>query len=539
MVMMLLISRAEVLGDQKMEKSRVNRFFLALYLTAFVLLSASADDPAATVPSVAGKPKESIVFSMLYNDKDSAPLRKDWLILTEIAKRKNITFKITTGPDSNYMPSVDAAINSADVPDIILKVWPAAIAPFAATGQLLPINDYEYLLPNYMNYQKTGGLRDKIDALRDKNGNYYILPGFQREIQVQQWIYRQDLFEAYKIREPRTYDELYSALLILKGIYPNSRPLTACYGGAHLFAMMGAGNGIASGWNGNRMYDEPSDSWVFAPRTKNWREMYRFLHKCYAAGLLDPDVFTQDPDTFLKKLTNGTSFVTVTWISSGFSLWNKQLGDSGIKSGFWAPMEVPQSTTGIRALPAVDRFRKGTAITVNAVAKPYFKELMAFLDWIYYTEEGRTLAVWGMEGTTYEVKNGKKAYTQIIKTWKNPLGTLDPARDFGLNTMFDLCEVPDFEDSKKPAEIVAFLNDSLSKKLTSKPYPPLTLGSAEQATINIIAQGLDEYVASMVKKFITGEADIDQDWNSYLATLRKLGSDSLEGIWNKAWKNQK
>ena len=476
---------------------------------------------------------------MLYNDRDTVPLRKDWLVLSEIAKRKNITFKITTGPDSKYLPSVYAAINSADVPDIILKVWPAEVVPFASTGQLLPINKFEYLLPNYMNYLKNSDLRKEIDALRDKNGNYYILPGFQREIQVQQWVYRQDLFEMHKIGEPRSYDELYNALVTLKSIYPNSRPLTACYGGSHLFAMMGAGNGIPSGWNGNRMYNELADSWVFAPRTRNWREMYRFLHKCYTAGLLDPDIFTQDPNSFIRKLTNGTSFVTVTWISSGFSLWNNQLEDAGIKSGVWVPMMVPQSTVGIKALPSVDRFRKGAAITANAAAKPYFKDLMAFLDWIYYTEEGRTLAVWGTEGTTYDIKNGKKAYAKTLKTSKNPLGTLDPARDFGLNTMFDLCEVPDFEDSKKPAEIVAFLNDSLSQKLTLKSYPTLTLGSTEQNSINIFAKSLDEYVDLMVKQFITGEADIDLDWSVYLSTLGKLGSNSLESIWNNAWKNQK
>jgi putative aldouronate transport system substrate-binding protein len=413
------------------------------------------------------------------------------------------------------------------------------VAPYAAAGQLLAINDYEYLMPHYSAYLKTEGLREEVDKLRDENGNYFVLPGFQREIQVQQWIYRKDLFDAARLGEPKTYDELFTALLALKRKYPDSRPLTACYGGAHLFAMMGAGNGIPSGWNGNRMYDRKTDSWVFAPRTKAWREMYRFLGRCHAAGLLDPDIFTQDPNAFIKKLTDGTSFVTVTWVSSGFSTWNRKLEELGIKSGFWAPMMVPQSPAGIRALPAVDRFRKGTAVSANAVAKPYFRSLMAFLDWIYYSEEGRTLAAWGVEGVTYEVKGGRKAYLPSIRTTSNPMGTLDPLREFGLNTVFDLVEVPDFEDSKKPAEIVAFLGEVLSRKLTARPDPPLSLESAEQDSIGIFAKDLDAYVGEMVRKFITGEADIDRDWDAYVATLQKRGVSSLEGIWNEAWKRRR
>ena len=476
---------------------------------------------------------------MLYNDKDTAPLRRDWLVLSEIAARRNVTFKIISGSDSNYLPAIESAMNSGDVPDIILKVWPATAAPFAAAGQLLPINQYEYLMPNYSRYIKTGGFQEDVDKLRDERGNYYVLPGFQREIQVQEWIYRRDTFRDAKLPEPKTYNELYVGLLALKRKYPESRPLTACYGGAHLFAMMGAGYGISSGWNGNRMYDEKKDSWLYAPATENWREMYRFLNRCYAAGLLDPDIFTQDPNAFIKKLTDGTSFVTITWISSGFSNWNKVLESAGVKSGDWAPLMVPQSTVGIRALPAVDKFRKGTAISANAIAKPYFKELMAFLDWIYYSEEGTTLATWGKEGLTFETKNGGKAYMASLKTTKNPTGTLDPLTNFGLNAMFDLCEVPDFEDSKKPPEIVAFLNEVLAKKLTAKPYPILTQSSGDQNAVALLTKDLDSYVDLMVKSFIKGEFSLDKDWDSYIATLEKKGLKTLLSIWNDTWKARK
>jgi putative aldouronate transport system substrate-binding protein len=509
-----------------------------LCLAALIALFGLADI-SAQPNSVAGKQSTPLIFSILYNEKDAVPLRKDWLVLSEIAARKNIKFKITTGSDANYLPAIKSALNSSDPPDIILKVWPQTIVPFAAAGQLLPINQYEYLMPNYSRYIKANGLKEEIDKLRDEKGNYYVLPGYQREIQVQEWVFRRDIFKAEKLPEPKTYDDMYASLLSLKRKYPNSWPITATYGGAHLFAMMGAGYGISAGWNGNRMYDEKSNSWLYAPATKNWREMYQFLHKCYAAGLLDPEIFTQDPNAFVKKLTDGTSFIAVTWISSGFSVWNKALESAGISGGDWAPLMAPQSTVGVKALPAVDKFRKGTSISANAISKPYFKELLTFLDWIYYSEEGETLAAWGKEDITYSINNSEKSYLPTIKTAKNPKGFLDPSVDFGLNAIFDLCEVSDFEDSKKPAEIVAFLNTVLASKLTAKPYPSLALSGGDQDAISILSNDLDAYVNEMIKNFIKGESDIEADWESYIANLEKKGYKTLQAIWNNAWKMQR
>ncbi len=481
----------------------------------------------------------AVVFSILVNNREGAEFNPDWLILKEVEKLKNVRFAVRLGKDGAYLPALAEAMKSADIPDIILKVWPDDIVQYAEAGLLLPISDYEYMMPYFTKYIRDNGLRAELDKLRDSHGKYFLLPGYQREIQVQQWIYRKDIFDKFALPTPASYDDLFRALAVLKQKYPQSAPISACWGGAHLFAMMGAGYGIQAGWNGDRMYDRASDSWKYSPGTANWKEMVRFLTKCYKAGLLDPELFTQDPQAFEKKLGNGSTFATVTWISSGFSKWNKQLEDSGFAGANWAPLMPPKSTVGMEALPSVNSFRKGTAVSVGVMRKPYFKKLLEFLDWMYYSDEGRALAVWGVKGLTYSEAGGKKEFLPAIKTSANPGGTMDGGKDFGLNLLFDLCEFPEYEDGKKPPAIVEFLGQSLERKLTVPLEPKLLLEKSDLDGVKIIEESLRSYMNEAMKAFITGTADIDAGWKSYKETLEKKGSVELERIWNAAWKKGK
>jgi putative aldouronate transport system substrate-binding protein len=503
--------------------------------TMLLFLAVLSPAWSQTVSKTANDP---LSFSVLCNSKEGTEFRADWLVVQEIARRKNVRLNVRPVPDNVYGKILGEVMSSSDIPDILLKIWPEQAASYAAAGILLPISDYEYLMPNLTRYIRENGLQGEVDKLRDESGKYHVLPGYQREIQVQQWIYRKDLFDKFGLSTPATYDELFQALVFLKGKYPESLPISACWGGAHLFAIMGANFGIAAGWNGDRFYDAKADRWVYSPATAGWKEMVRFLGKCYRAGLLDPEVFTQDPPPYYQKLVDGRTFVTVTWISSGFSTWNRQLAENGIAGGFWAPLMVPTSTVGIQALPAVNRFRKGAVVAARVIREPTFRKLIDFLDWIFYSQEGRDLGVWGVEGTTYLVSGGRKAFLPTIKSFAHPEASLDGGRDFGLNVMFDLCEVPDFEDAKKPPEIVDFLERTLSRNLTARMDPGLTLSANDLDTIKVFSDGLSSYVGGMIKSFVTGTADIDGGWKEYMNNLERKGSTTMEKIWNDAWRRR-
>lgn len=514
---------------------RARRLVIALLLG---LLAVGCVPPPAQ-PAQPIQPAEPVTFSVLFNNSEIAPFRPDWLILEEYKRRQNVSLDVRLGADSDYEKAVVQALESGDPPDIILKVWPKPIESYANAGVLLPISDYVDQMPYFQAYIEQNNLQGELDKLRLANGKYYLLPGYQRRIQVQQWIYRRDLFEAHQIPTPTTYDELFAALVKLKELYPESTPLSTLWGGAHLFAMMGAGYGIPAGWAGVSAYNAAEDRWEYAPATENYRAMYSFLRRSYDAGILDPELFTQSDDKFYAKLQDGRAFVTVTWITSGFANWNNALHENGFPDAEWASLPVPASTIGIRALPAVDPFRKGLAISSRVADDPRLPALLSFLDWAIYSDEGRTLTVWGVEGLTYENTADGKVFLPHIKTTKNPDGTLDVAAEYGFNQMFNLVENEEFEDYKKPDEIVAFLDRSLAANETAELSPQLTLDAQSIEVIRLINERLSPYVARTSMQFITGELDIDQDWDAYLAELEQLGARTIVDIWNTAWQKQR
>jgi putative aldouronate transport system substrate-binding protein len=519
----MVLSQYQLKGVH-MTKKRwlVSLVFLLLFL--LVNVSCSQKDQ-----KLINKP---IPISMLFNNDKAFPFNPDWLIFKEYKKRKNVQFDITLGNNADYMKDLTTALQSSSPPDILLKIWPEPIQEYASRGILLPINEYEHLLPNFKKYLATNNYQDDLEKLRHDSGNYYILPGFQRKIQVQQWVYRKDVFEQNAIDIPQTYSEMLEALRLLKEKYPDSSPLSGAWGGAHLFAMMGAGYGIQAGWNGTRYYDYENKRWAYAPASENFKAMYGFLHACYEAGILDPAIFTQDENTFYTKMQEGKVFVATTWVTSGFSNWNAKLEENGFPNGEWAPLPVPQSTVGIRSLPAVDPYRKGLALSVKVKDKPYFKELLTFLDWALYSEEGRTLTTWGVEGITFETTEAGRQFIFEDPTLDFAKNILSLKKTYGLDLLFNLAENESFEDYKKPSEITEFLTESLARGDTADPLPSLILSDEYLKPISILNDKLDDFVQESSIKFITGDLDIDLYWTQYLSQLSDLGYKTLENIWN-------
>jgi putative aldouronate transport system substrate-binding protein len=482
---------------------------------------------------------EPFVFSVLFNNKKDVPFQKEWRILEEYKNRQNVVLDVRLGDDAAYDKVLTQTLESGNIPDIVLKVYPKTVESYAYAGVLLPFSDYESLMPNFMAYIKKHNLQAEIDKLRLKNGKYYVLPGYQREIQVQQWIYRRDIFEKNNLAMPKTYNELFDDLVILKKLYPNTTPITASWNGAHLFAMMGAGYGIPAGWAGTSYYNQKENRWQFSPATDAYKELYRFLNRCYQAGILDPAALTQSNEDFTLKLGDGRALVVVTWITSGFSPWEAKLKENGFPDGVWAALPVPESTIGIRALPAVDPYRKGLIVPARVINEPYFKDLIHFLDWAVYSDEGMTLTTWGVEGFTYQNSANGKVFLPTIKTPKNAAGTLNISKEYGFDIMFNLNENEEFEDYKKPAEIVTFLEQSLNAKQTLPLSPQLVLDSNSVEAIRLINEKISPYVNESSIKFITGELSMDRDWNGYLLELQNRGYQTLESLWNDAWKKQK
>jgi putative aldouronate transport system substrate-binding protein len=68
-----------------------------------------------------------------------------------------------------------------------------------------------------------------------------------------------------------------------------------------------------------------------------------------------------------------------------------------------------------------------------------------------------------------------------------------------------------------------------------KLIPPLTFSDADAKVITEVQLSVKTYVDEMLVKFITGDANIDTDWDTYLKTLDSQGLPQLLELTQKAY----
>ena len=65
--------------------------------------------------------------------------------------------------------------------------------------------------------------------------------------------------------------------------------------------------------------------------------------------------------------------------------------------------------------------------------------------------------------------------------------------------------------------------------------PPLAYGEDAAAEVVEIGTALDNYVAEMTARFIIGDADIEADWDDYLAEFERIGLDRYIELMQEAF----
>ncbi|MDD6883816.1 MAG: hypothetical protein PUD50_08930, partial [Eubacteriales bacterium] len=64
---------------------------------------------------------------------------------------------------------------------------------------------------------------------------------------------------------------------------------------------------------------------------------------------------------------------------------------------------------------------------------------------------------------------------------------------------------------------------------------PSVVWTSDEATAMLSITELKTYVENMEAKFITGEADIDGEWDAYVKAVKSYGYDDILAAYTSAW----
>lgn len=491
---------------------------------------------------------EPVEFGLLYRDHPNYPLKNDWAILQHLKDDHNVTFDLQSVPLADFGQKRSLLISSGEAADLIPSTYTADVKNLTAGGALLKVSDYLDYLPNFQDKVKKWDMQADLDRTRDAEGDFYVLPGLLEIAKPDYTIaIRADLWEEAGLADPKTWDEFAEQLKVIQEKFPDlSYPYTErtwSATGTPLPATMqlASGNfGTEAGWGYGDGVTWNGSEFEFSAAQDGYREMVTYFHGLIADGLLDPEGLTQDEDTAKAKFTTGKA-AAISTNSQGTTEYRQGLAEAGIEGAEVRNIVVPAGPAGnIMDATTGGRFESGIAISAKAASKPYFKAMLQYVDWLYYSDEGLEFARWGVEGETFEGSGtDRKLLPGVDWNGVNPDAGDNPKllnTDFGYyNGVWSLAHGTTAEElgMMVSEETADFRTRMSEEKEIADGGPAVPLDAMQREEVAITQTNLEDVVMTATSQFLRGDRPLS-DWDAFIDELRAAGMDDYVAIINEA-----
>ncbi len=520
---------------------------------------------------------DPVTYTMFFSDASWYPMTDQWKtdgIFAKIEEVTNVKLDITSIDSGDYDSKKSLLINSGESAYIIPKTYDESA--FVDGGAVVAVSDWVQYMPNYTKFYEDYNMKADVDTIVRSDGRYYRLPGM-KELALQDYtlMVRDDIFTAAgydvaTLEKTWTWDDLYDVLVGVKE-YMVSQGMckekdyiwsdlwcgteSGQGNGGNLLKLIGASYNVPSGWAiGTGMeFDVAKDEWYFASTSDDYKEFITVVNKFIAGGILDPETFTQDDATANNKFYRGESAI-ISVNRSQYTTWLAGL-DEGLGKGNYSTYLTVYPMGSNKYTSENSRLENGVMIAAKALdelGEEGFIKMLRFVDWLWYSDEGKTLAKWGVEGEHWQkVKDADtglevKALTdswycgglgiaatneETQKDLRLELGYAGGNFWYGGNT-------EQLTDNFTP-----ILQDYYARVGETREIKPLnpSFSSTEEENeqLNLWKTALIDNVNAWTLQFAIGKKDIEKDWDAYVDSCKNLNAEKVVALYNEMYARSK
>ena len=462
-------------------------------------------------------------------------------MLKEISEKTgvNVKFDQITGDAWTEKKNLTLAAGS-DLPDLFYGggITDSDILKYGKAGSFIPLND---LIDKYApNIKKMMDENPDIKTyMTMEDGNIYDIPFFDNFVpeNIPEMIFINKVWlDKLNLAVPTTTDELYTVLKAFKEQDPNGNnqpdeiPLTyfpnATYEGD--YSLSGA-FGVVDNTRHIMIKDGKA---VFSNIQDGYKDYIKFQNKLYSEGLLDMEVFTQDSTQYYAKNQKDIATIGV------FSAYAPELFCGMERAKDYVLLPPLKGPNGDQLWNKYSfGYYGGKALITSSNKNP--EATMRWLD-EQFEEEMSIRLHWG------ELGDG---------VTKNADGTYKLEQELPGGVSVD-----DYRFMKAPAfyspgvmlattyDKIQMADDKVNKAEHYKIYDPYTvkewlptvrLNDADQKVIGNISTDINKHVRQFKAKWITGEGNIDNEWESFKGDLAKMNVEQYVEIYQRAYDNTK
>lgn len=513
---------------------------------------------------------EPVEYSIFFSDASWYAMKDTWQtegLFKDIQDRTNVKLNVISYDSGDYNQKIQLEINSGKSAYIIPKVYDESA--YVDGGAVVAVSDYVKYMPHYQDFVEKYNMQADLDTIIKADGKYYRLPGMlEAPVQDYTFLIRKDLFDAAgvdvaAIEKDWTYEDLYDALvkvkahMVSKGIITEKdyvwsdlwcgSEITDGSGG-NLLKLMGKAYGVNAGWAiGNGMiYDRDADEFVFGPTTDKFKDYLTMASKFVEGGILDPETFTQDNQTACNKFYRGeTALLSVN--RSQYTSWLQNL-DEQLGAGNYETYLVVMPKGNNNYGPESSRLENGVMIAQKALdelGEEGFIKMLRFVDWMFYSHEAYDLTKWGVEGKHYTVAaDGTKSLMDGYKC--GGLGIAGEESDVDIRLEWGYAggnywyggTMAEMTDNFIPP-IMDFCNRMNEYRDVAPLDPTYAPDEFENEELNIMKTSAVDTVNQWSLQFITGQKDIDTQWNDFVDACKAARSEDMAKKINEIYKRGK
>ncbi len=446
----------------------------------------------------------------------------------EWQKRTGVRLKFLQPPSNQAREAVNVLLTSGDLPDMIEYEWvnyPGGPEKAIKEGHILRLNEViDQYAPNLKAYLAKHPDIDR--QVRTADGSYYMFPFIQADDRLRTYqgpIIRKDWLDELDLEVPQTIDEWHTVLMAFKEQKHVEAPLIFLGVPNPLFGIESGGfigaYGVRKGFyleDGNVLY---------GPREPGYKAFLSLFRDWYGEGLIDKNFATVDTVTQDTSMITGRSGASLWNAGAGIGTWLPTIRDRNPKASF-VPAPYPVLNKGERPkfgqrAPAIGS-SGGVAISSRS---RHVEEAVRMLDY-GYGPEGHLLFNFGVEGVSYEMKDGYPVYTDLILN--NP-DKLAPSQALAMYTrasyfgpfVQDVRYMEQYYTLPEQKEAIKLWSDTDASEHL---LPSVPKTEKESAELSAIMQDVTTLVDEMSLKIILGIEPLEA-YDTYIEQLQALKID--------------
>ena len=527
--------------------------FLALFLALSMLLAA-VPALAESTGEIDWFSKEKYTFN--WTQYYVTPAAEDAVTIKLLEDKFNVDINILPIEDSSFLEVLNTYIMGGDTPDVIRLKDPSLFGTYVDQGVLgamdmeivkeyAPIiygaiSDWEGGL--YWSFGNVDGVQYGIPSV--STGNLYHLPIVYNET----WMKNVGVETT-----PETLDELYDLMVKFTKEDPDQDGLDDTYGLASdgmrlVFGAYGVNPGAADGRTDHSYFQLLDGEVEYAASTQRYKEALKVLNQWYEEGLIDPEFVTGENTggywAISHSMVNQRIGMTV---RGNYYHWN-ETGDYSYNNeeGVLTPVEAGSVAAEFTAANPEQTLIYGGTVTGpngeqgvkswNSLAQIYcfspavtedpekFARIMAIMN---FMARGSSYNDMETRIAYYEDVYGEEGkYWYFIDKENGEFGTTTGFRD----------DYPEFDPIDRFGR-TEYGPSAPGKGSSAGGRFAESLGYHENGIVNLVQYSLpkmNEYQTNLTNikdkwmiAFVTGEKDVEADWDEYMAEMNNSGLQEM------------